>query len=100
MTVLTSMCDDAHTGPFTGRETVGSEERMSRCCPHGDEEHRLLATCQVVIHYPSEDYPCLCHGFLGDADVCLECDHPRAKHVTMRVCTPSDQSCTCNAQAI
>ena len=70
---------------------------MSRCCPHGEEEHQNLSSCQVVIHYPSEDYPCLCHGFLGDADVCLECDHPRAKHTMRRVCTPeSGDSCACN----
>jgi hypothetical protein len=70
---------------------------MSGCCPHRDDEHHILSTCQVVIHYPSEDYPCLCAGFNGDADLCLECDHPRVKHVVRRVCTPaSAESCSCN----
>ena len=69
---------------------------MSRCCPHGEEEHQVLPTCQEVIHYPSEDYPCLCHGFQGDADLCLECDHVRSKHVITRVCRAlSGEFCAC-----
>lgn len=69
---------------------------MSRCCPHREDEHHVLPTCQEVIHYPSEDYPCLCHGFRGDADLCLECDHPRRKHVITRVCRPgSGEFCAC-----
>ena len=73
---------------------------MSRCCPHAEEEHQNLPTCQEVIHYPSEDYPCLCRGFLGDADLCLECDHPKRKHMVMRVCRPaSGDFCDCGLGA-
>lgn len=58
---------------------------MNRCCPHPDEEHDELLTCQEVIHYPSEDYPCLCEGFRG-TDVCDECGHRREVHHATRVC--------------
>lgn len=69
---------------------------MDECCPHRSDEHQLVSTCQVVIHYPSEDYPCLCHGLLGDGDICLECDHRRDMHVTARVCHPeSGDYCGC-----
>jgi len=66
---------------------------MSACCPHPSDQHELHATCQQVIHYPSEDYPCLCHGFEGDADVCLSCDHAKRQHVVTRVC----KSCGCDS---
>jgi len=71
MTIRTAVCDDSH---------------VSTCCPHPEEEHRLLATCQEVIHYPSEDYPCLCEGFEGERAKCEECSHAREKHVVVRVC--------------
>jgi hypothetical protein len=69
---------------------------MNACCPHPPEEHQLLATCQQVIHYPSEDYPCLCHGFDGDADLCLACDHAKRHHVVTRVCA----ECSCGTRAV
>jgi len=66
---------------------------MSACCPHSVDKHQLLATCQQVIHYPSEDYPCLCRGFEGDGDSCAECEHARGHHVVTRVCA----ECGCGA---
>jgi hypothetical protein len=64
-------------------------------CPHSDEEHQLLQTCQEVIHYPSEDYPCLCPGYRG-TDLCENCNHPRAAHRIVRVCEPlSGEECRC-----
>ena len=73
---------------------------MSTCCPHDPTEHQLLSTCQQVIHYPSEDYPCLCTGFAGDADVCLECDHLKRQHRATRVCKPaSGEYCGCGGEA-
>lgn len=66
---------------------------MSRCCPHEDEQHRSLATCQDVIHYPSEDYPCLCTGFEGEEKRCRKCEHARESHVVKRVCT----ECACTS---
>lgn len=69
---------------------------MSSCCPHPDSEHQLLATCQEVIHYPSEDYPCLCTGFRGAAGKCAECEHAESAHVITRVCKPSSGDyCPC-----
>lgn len=59
---------------------------MSRCCPHPDEEHHDVETCQTVIHYPSEDYPCVCEGFQGDEGTCAECQHKRESHLVRRVC--------------
>lgn len=70
---------------------------MPDCCDHRDDEHRTVSTCQEVIHYPSEDYPCLCSGFLPRADgACERCEHPAASHVTARVCKPeSGEFCGC-----
>ncbi|MGN6183280.1 MAG: hypothetical protein ACTHQM_06445 [Thermoanaerobaculia bacterium] len=69
---------------------------MSPCCPHPDQEHQLLATCQKVIHYPSEDYPCLCTGFRGEGETCAECEHEKSSHVVTRVCKPaSGEYCNC-----
>lgn len=69
---------------------------MSRCCPHTEEEHQLLATCQEVIHYPSEDYPCLCVGFRGAGARCEECEHAKTAHVVTRVCKPRNgEYCGC-----
>lgn len=71
---------------------------MSRCCSHQEEEHVLLATCQEVVHYPSEDYPCLCTGFSGESERCAECGHARAAHVIARVCKPAEGGyCDCRA---
>jgi hypothetical protein len=38
--------------------------------------------CEEVIHYPSEDYPCLCERLVLDdsGKVCLECEHDARKH--------------------
>ena len=74
-------------------------EIMSACCPHQDEEHRLTNMCQDVIHYPSEDYPCLCIGFESGAQptVCRNCEHRREAHVWARVCKPaSGEYCACS----
>jgi hypothetical protein len=68
---------------------------MTGCCSHQDVEHDVLSTCQEVIHYPSEDYPCLCPGFEGE-ETCSNCGHPEASHLTTRVCKPRDGSyCAC-----
>lgn len=56
------------------------------CCPHEESKHRIASNCQEVIHYPSEDYPCLCPGL----ERC-DCEHPPASHVTARVC----DECAC-----
>jgi hypothetical protein len=72
------------------------DDRMSSCCPHGENEHHLLATCQDVIHYPSEDYPCLCTEFEGTGEKCEECSHRKASHVVTRVCKPENgEYCAC-----
>ena len=72
---------------------------MSDCCPHPESAHTLDRTCEAVIHYPSEDYPCLCStGFVpgDDVSVCRECGHTREKHVRARVCKPeSGEFCAC-----
>ncbi|HVS31399.1 MAG TPA: hypothetical protein VMS98_08080 [Thermoanaerobaculia bacterium] len=68
------------------------------CCAHGPAEHHVIQTCEQVIHYPSEDYPCLCSGFEQSAqpDVCMTCEHALARHAVMRVCRPdSDDFCEC-----
>lgn len=38
--------------------------------------------CEEVIHYPSEDYPCLCDRLLLDdaGKICMECGHDARKH--------------------
>lgn len=69
---------------------------MSPCCPHQPDEHEILSACQEVIHYPSEDYPCLCTGFEGD-ERCLRCEHPKKSHAVLRVCKPrSGEHCSCS----
>ena len=69
---------------------------MTGCCPHEEDEHHLLPTCQEVIHYPSEDYPCLCTHFAGDGAKCDECGHVQTSHIVMRVCKPdSGGHCEC-----
>lgn len=69
---------------------------MAACCPHPDEDHQILAMCEEVIHYPSEDYPCLCEGFTGSSETCERCQHARDRHVTVRVCRPSSgEFCSC-----
>jgi hypothetical protein len=51
----------------------------------------------VVIHYPSEDYPCLCENESAfESETCAECQHPAAKHTRARVCKPvSGEICAC-----
>lgn len=72
---------------------------MNRCCAHAEEEHHVLPTCQEVIHYPSEDYPCLCTRFAGSGDRCEDCHHPRKAHVITRVCKPdSGEFCDCRRE--
>ena len=61
---------------------------MNNCCPHPESEHHTSTVCQDVIHYPSEDYPCLCARFRAGetAEKCGECGHPRGSHRVQRVC--------------
>ena len=69
---------------------------MSSCCPHPDADHQVVGTCQKVIHYPSEDYPCLCSGFSGAGETCERCEHDRSQHSRARVCKPaSGEFCAC-----
>jgi hypothetical protein len=52
-----------------------------------------------VIHYPSEDYPCLCTGFVAPetGEDCVECQHPRGVHVDVTRCKPaSGELCGCS----
>jgi len=73
---------------------------MSACCPHSDDEHHFVRTCQHVTHYPSEDYPCLCTGFepADDPTQCARCEHDAGMHKTVRVCRPAnDEICGCHA---
>jgi hypothetical protein len=64
---------------------------MDRCCPHPPDEHDLITACQEVIHYPSEDYPCLCTGWVGTGEKCEQCGHARRSHTVTRVC----RQCEC-----
>lgn len=55
--------------------------------------------CQDVIHYPSEDYPCLCIGFENGATQgkCRNCEHERESHAWARVCRPDAKDyCACS----
>jgi hypothetical protein len=38
--------------------------------------------CEEQIHYPDEDYPCLCELLVLDAagKVCVTCEHDARKH--------------------
>ena len=71
---------------------------MSACCSHADEEHHLTNMCQDVIHYPSEDYPCLCIGYeSGEGGACRNCKHRRESHAFARVCKPAGgEYCACS----
>lgn len=66
------------------------------CCSHQDSEHHLAQSCLDVIHYPSEDYPCLCSRYAPSEGEKCQCGHGRATHVTARVCRPeSGEVCEC-----
>lgn len=41
--------------------------------------------CEEVIHYPSEDYPCLCERLVLDESgkICRDCEHDARKHTTV-----------------
>lgn len=67
---------------------------MSACCPHPDASHHLIEVCQQVIHYPSEDYPCLCAGFAGNSERCDRCQHARGLHTKTRTC----DECSCRRE--
>ena len=43
--------------------------------------------CEEVIHYPSEDYPCLCERLVLDdsGKTCRECEHDARKHTTVTI---------------
>jgi hypothetical protein len=72
---------------------------MTDPCTHSDAEHHLVNVCEEVIHYPSEDYPCMCTGFAKGSDgSCGGCQHAAAKHVDMRICRPATgEFCTCRS---
>jgi len=38
--------------------------------------------CEEMIHYPSEDYPCLCERLVLDdsGKICLQCGHDVTRH--------------------
>lgn len=71
---------------------------MTDPCPHTEVEHHIANICEVMIHYPSEDYPCVCTGFTAgeSAAMCGQCGHARSKHVNVRMCRPaSGDFCPC-----
>ena len=72
---------------------------MSDPCTHSDSEHHVVNVCEEVIHYPSEDYPCMCTGFAAAGNgACAACEHPAAKHVDMRLCRPATgEFCACRS---
>lgn len=72
---------------------------MRICCEHSPEEHHDVDVCHQVIHYPSEDYPCVCNGLAAQGDVCVTCQHPVAQHTRERVCRPvSGEYCGCRGE--
>lgn len=71
---------------------------MADPCRHTGSEHHVVNVCEEVIHYPSEDYPCSCTGFAAaaDANACANCEHPKLRHATLRLCLPaSGEFCAC-----
>jgi len=70
---------------------------MLDCCAHGEEEHDAATICEVQIHYPSEDYPCVCEGLVteGLSDTCVDCGHGAEKHLVTRCC----RSCHCRTSS-
>lgn len=71
---------------------------MQRCeCGHDLGDHVETSICQKVIHYPSEDYPCLCTGYVATENGdCAECEHPVGLHVTVTRCKPpGGELCVC-----
>lgn len=66
-------------------------------CGHNESVHVAVHTCQVQIHYPNEDYPCVCGRFAESDDplVCSECEHPKAMHKLEFRCRPKGDFCTC-----
>jgi hypothetical protein len=73
---------------------------MTNCCPHEENEHAHETICLDQIHFPSEDYPCLCDGISGEGAKCENCGHKRETHLHKRVCRPkSGESCNCSTPA-
>ncbi|HSP17318.1 MAG TPA: hypothetical protein VLV78_21420 [Thermoanaerobaculia bacterium] len=71
---------------------------MTDPCSHSDSEHHVVNVCEEVIHYPSEDYPCVCTGLsAGDKkSACERCGHPASKHQNVRICRPANgEFCVC-----
>ncbi|HEY5610116.1 MAG TPA: hypothetical protein VIL97_02830 [Thermoanaerobaculia bacterium] len=67
-------------------------------CGHSDADHVLLSACQEQVHYPDEDYPCMCADFApgSDAVLCAECGHKRERHLdVMRCKQPLASACSC-----
>lgn len=71
--------------------------RMRDPCEHADDEHETAMICEVQIHYPSEDYPCVCEGLVteGLSDTCVQCGHRAEKHLVTRRC----RSCNCRTSS-
>jgi len=71
---------------------------MSTCqCGHPDSDHKLRHTCDEVIVYPSEEYPCGCERFAASmSNDCITCGHLRTKHSVIVRCRPaSGEICGC-----
>ena len=50
----------------------------------------MAEICEEVIHYPSEDYPCLCYRLQLDdsGKICMQCGHAARKHSTTTSFSP------------
>ena len=73
---------------------------MTICCEHSPEEHHVADVCHQMIHYPSEDYPCVCNGLVAEANVCSACGHAAGQHTRERVCRPAGgEFCACRREA-
>ena len=57
---------------------------------NANDGHEII--CHEEIHFPSEDYPCLCDELFVDetGTICLQCGHGVAKHAVNR--TPSSSA--------
>ncbi len=71
---------------------------MKICCEHKPEEHHVVELCHQVIHYPSEDYMCVCEGLVAGGNVCASCGHSAGDHGRERICRPNDGAfCPCRS---
>jgi len=73
---------------------------MTICCEHAPDEHQVMEVCHQVIHYPSEDYPCVCNGLVASGGTCASCCHAVGQHARERVCRPrGGEFCACRREA-